>query len=107
MKVGDHHALTPATDSAGAASIRNEQIKTSNFEGLKSPALNKEGRADLTTVQLSPEAFRLMSGEGIEFNTAKIEQMRQAISEGRFEFNPDAVADKLIANVQELLSGRR
>lgn len=106
MKIGDHHGLTPATDTAGAASIRNDQIKTSNFEGHKSPAINKDGRPDLTTVQLSPEAFRLMSGDGIEFNTAKIEQMRQAISEGRFEFNPEAVADQLIANVQELLSSR-
>lgn len=40
------------------------------------------------------------------FDAAKVEDIKRAIREGRFNVNAEAVADKLISGVQELLSTR-
>ena len=41
-----------------------------------------------------------------EFDAEKVQRIAQAIREGRFTVNAEAIADKLIANAQELLSGK-
>lgn len=41
-------------------------------------------------------------GEGA-FDGAKVDRIAQAIREGRFTINAGAIADKLIANAQELI----
>lgn len=40
------------------------------------------------------------------FDTAKVQRISQAISEGKFTINANAIADKLVSNAQELLSAR-
>ena len=45
------------------------------------------------------------NGEG-SFDAAKVERIAQAIRDGKFEVNPEVIADKLIVNAQELL-GRK
>ena len=40
------------------------------------------------------------------FDAAKVARITQAISEGKFTVNANAIADKLVANAQELLSAR-
>lgn len=57
-----------------------------------------------TQVALSDTVASLKSGtaEGV-FDTAKVERISGAIREGRFTINPEAIADKLIVNAQELL----
>ena len=40
------------------------------------------------------------------FDQAKVERIAQAIRDGQFRVNPEAIADKLIANAEELL-GRK
>lgn len=40
------------------------------------------------------------------FDAAKVARISQAISEGKFTINAHAIADKLVANAQELLSAR-
>jgi negative regulator of flagellin synthesis FlgM len=41
------------------------------------------------------------------FDAAKVERISQAIRDGSFKVNADAIADKLIANAQELLGRAR
>ncbi|MFG6461888.1 flagellar biosynthesis anti-sigma factor FlgM [Roseateles sp. DXS20W] len=40
------------------------------------------------------------------FDAAKVDRIAKAISEGKFTVNANAIADKLVANAQELLSAR-
>lgn len=47
-----------------------------------------------------------LAGDGI-FDTAKIQEIKQAISEGRFKVNAEAVADRLLDTVKELLQSQR
>jgi negative regulator of flagellin synthesis FlgM len=36
-------------------------------------------------------------------NSARIQEIKQAISEGRFKINPDAIADSLIDTAKDLI----
>jgi len=55
--------------------------------------------------QLRAIQARLASGEVVD--AAKVAEIRQAIAEGRFQVNPDAIAERLLQTVQELLEGYR
>ena len=55
------------------------------------------------TVDISPEASALAAGDG-SFDAAKVDRISQSIKDGTFKPNPEAIADKLIANAQELLA---
>lgn len=58
-------------------------------------------------VELS-QAASALSGPAAEasFDGAKVERIAQAIRDGKFTVNPEAIADKLIVNAEELL-GRK
>jgi negative regulator of flagellin synthesis FlgM len=56
------------------------------------------------TVALSSTAATLLSGGASgEFDAEKVARMSAAIASGDFKINAEAIADKLIANAQELL----
>lgn len=41
------------------------------------------------------------------FNSQKVAEIKQAISEGRFQINPERIADGLISSVREMLDQNR
>jgi len=55
-------------------------------------------------VALSPTVSQLVadSAQGV-FDTAKVQRISDAIRNREFKVDPEAIADKLIANAQELL----
>jgi negative regulator of flagellin synthesis FlgM len=55
-------------------------------------------------VALSTTVSQLAAGgsEGV-FDAEKVQRISDAIRDGKFKVNPEAIADKLIANAQELL----
>ena len=62
-------------------------------------------------VQLSPLSSQLQAIESSMADTpmidsARVAEIRQAIAEGRFKVNPDAVADRLLQTARELLRSR-
>ena len=58
-------------------------------------------------VALSPAATALSGVESdATFDAGKVERIAQAIREGQFKINAEAIADKLIVNAQDLL-GRK
>jgi negative regulator of flagellin synthesis FlgM len=59
----------------------------------------------LSTAAASMRAGAAGAAEG-SFDAAKVERISQAIRDGRFQVNAEAIADKLIAHAVELL-GRR
>lgn len=52
-------------------------------------------------------AFHSVAGAEAAFDSKKVAEIRQAISEGRFQINPERIADGLINSVQELLGKNR
>lgn len=55
-------------------------------------------------VSLSTLAGSLQAGEKPPVNTARIQEIKQAISEGRFKINPEAIADRLIESARDLVN---
>ena len=63
------------------------------------------GTADASAkIALSSAAASLIAGgSNTEFDAEKVARISRAIDTGRFKINPEVIADKLIANAQELL----
>lgn len=57
-------------------------------------------------VSLSPLAGSLKASEQQPVNSARINEIKQAISEGRFKINPEAIADRLIDSARQLISSQ-
>lgn len=55
-------------------------------------------------VSLSQIAGSLQASEKPPVNTARIQEIKAAISEGRFKINPEAIADRLIESARDLLN---
>lgn len=60
--------------------------------------------APSTEVQLSDVAKLAASQLDAGFDAEKVQRMAKAIQDGTFQVNPDAIADKLIANAREQLA---
>lgn len=63
-------------------------------------------------VHLSPNVTKLQNidsgaSSGAIVNTARVQEIKQAISEGSFQINPEVVADRLMETVKELLQSRK
>ncbi len=81
------------------------------------PQSNATGAADNTkaqndNVELSSNSLKLSALEGSlasqpVIDSARVNEIRQAIADGKFKINPDAIADKLVASVKELLANRK
>jgi negative regulator of flagellin synthesis FlgM len=72
----------------------------------KTPAPTRPaGNEPSAKVELSSQtALQGQPTGNADFDRAKVDRIAQAIRDGRFEINADAIADKLIANAQELLA---
>jgi negative regulator of flagellin synthesis FlgM len=91
MKIGhlDNHAsVTKATKErktgSGNAAAGDATAEPSAQVALSSAALGANGGVP-------------------EFDSDKVDRIAQAIRDGKFTVNADAIADKLISNAQELL----
>lgn len=96
MKVGP--SVNPV-----AVAPSNSDTRTSNVQGR---AGDKPAAEPSAKVALSDTVTSLndSQGEGV-FDAAKVERISAAIRNGQFKVNPQAIADKLIQNAQDLLGG--
>ena len=58
-------------------------------------------------VSLSALAGTLQSGEKPPVNLAKIQEIKDAIAQGRFKINPEAIANGLIETARDLVNSQR
>ena len=100
MKIGNP-ADKPAGVAVGSPAAADAAAKTGQAQAAAASA----GAADPSaTVALSSTAATLLSGgASAEFDAEKVARMSEAIASGSFKINAEAIADKLIANAQELL----
>ncbi|HEV7576945.1 MAG TPA: flagellar biosynthesis anti-sigma factor FlgM [Caldimonas sp.] len=100
MKIG-HPADKPLpATAAGTPAAPAEAAKAA------APAHAGAATVDASaTVALSSTASTLLSGGAAgEFDAEKVARVAGQIADGSFKINPEAIADKLIANAQELLT---
>lgn len=96
---------TPAVSgipAVGAKNVREapaQSATTAQGGGTPAPAQD--------TVDLSRAGAAISGLDGsADFDGAKVESIRQAIREGRFSVNAEAIADRLIAEATALLGPR-
>lgn len=87
---------------------------TPGEERARAPTANSAGntQSTATSVHLGATSAQLQKMESSMANTplvnaAKVEDIKQAISEGRFQVNSSAVADGLIQTVKDLISSHK
>lgn len=75
---------------------------------------NKDGSAtskgvsvDISPLSAQIQAIEARLGTGEAVDAARVAEIKQAISEGRFKVNPEVVADRLLATVKELIAAYR
>lgn len=85
-------SLGEASARPGKTGQRTEDVANSN-DGVQ------------MSTQLRNIEQNLANGE--VFNAAKVEEIKQAISEGRFVVNPEKVADRLLETVRDLIQTRQ
>ena len=79
--------------------------------GAEAPGANTKPQPSAgVTVTLSSTSQAMSAGGGNSsdvFNAAKVESMKQAIANGTFKVNAEAIADKMLSNAAEMLSATR
>ncbi len=58
-------------------------------------------------VSLSRVASEMMVTDKPPVNTSRIQEIKDAISQGRFRINPEAIADGLIETARDLVNSQR
>lgn len=94
-------------------SIQSGQVSEGQARGPKAGTAGAHaGTGGGPRVELSPLGSQLA---GIEasladvpvVDTQRVEEIKLAISEGRFKVNPDVIADKLLETVRELIQAQK
>ena len=100
MKIGNPADKPPVAAPVGRDSATAQPSKA----GTPGVAAGAEAAAS-ARIELSSTAASLLSGgTSSEFDADKVARLSQAIANGTFKVDADAIADKLIANAQELLT---
>ena len=64
------------------------------------------GPADNVQLSVQLQSIEKNLANSEVFDAARVAEIKQAISEGRFVVNPDKVADRLVETVRELIQAR-
>ena len=90
--------------------IDNISSNTNSVTGSNPLRINRSSDG---VVQPRPSSNVQLSGQALDvnantdsFDSAKVDEIRAAISEGRFQINPSAIADSLIQTARDLVQAQ-
>ncbi|MCV2367369.1 flagellar biosynthesis anti-sigma factor FlgM [Roseateles oligotrophus] len=103
MKIGNSPEVASAP--VGVDKPAAGQTGRASANGGSAPVGNKKAPEASAKLELSSNATQLLQGvpEDGSFDAAKVGRISQAITEGKFTVNANVIAEKLIANAQEML----
>lgn len=106
MKIGQPLENSIPLHSGTAAATKN----TGQGANASSVAVTNASQSDrsagvaVTVSTLARGLEKSARGAAAEIDTKKVESVRSAIQNGTYVVNPEAIADKLLANAQEMLN---
>lgn len=92
--IASQHATAVAKNGPAASTL----AKTGATKGVQSAGV----AVTVSTMARSLEAAN--KGESPDIDMVKVDSVRSAIAQGTYKVNPEAIADKLLSNAQEMLS---
>ena len=95
-------AAKPNTGTADVATSTNNTASTASTAGA-AVAPTSSSVTNLSTISTQIQAAQATSGSDAVFSTSKVSEIKQAISEGRFQVDSSKVADGLLGGVRDLL----
>ena len=103
MKIDNSIKSTPAS-KVGQTTAK----KTGGSSAAKGASASaSQDKVDINPLSSQLQALESSLEEVSVVDTAKVESIKQAISEGRFKVDPDAIADRLIETVKEMVLSRK
>jgi negative regulator of flagellin synthesis FlgM len=85
----------------GSAGSRAAAAGTAKTEGASGAQQAEQGSTVVSTT------LHTIADTEPAFNSQRVAEIRQAISDGRFQINPEKIADGLINSVREMLAQNR
>jgi len=99
MKIG--HPAAGIHEQASTAPAAGGRAAQDDSKAQGSAAVAGSAQIDLSSTASALIANN--RGAAAEFDSAKVGRISQSIADGSFHVNAEAIADKLIANAQEVL----
>ena len=93
----------PAGDVAASTGNTSNAATTNSTSGANTSSTV----TTLSTISTQLQAAQASSSSDAVFSTSKVNEIKQAISEGRFQVNSEKVANGLLDSVHDLLGSRR
>ena len=101
MKIDNSGKPTPSTGGSSAARPRTQGAgNAAAAQGGATAAHSGQTEATLSGLQ----GLDALLASGAVMDTARVAEIKQAISEGRFQVNAEKIADGLLQSVHEMLS---
>lgn len=106
MKIGQTPDLPAGSPAAPKKAAQDKDIAPASQaqEGARAPASTGASVSVSTLARTLEQADR---GTGADFDSVKVDAIKSAIDAGTYKVNPEAIADKLLANASEMLSVSR
>ena len=90
---------------AGSAASSQKAAPSASATAVASAAPNARSAGVAVTVStLARGLEKTGRGEAADIDTQKVAAVRAAIQQGTYVVNPEAIADKLLSNAQEMLN---
>lgn len=104
MKIGQPSEIpSPVTQAVNAATQKAQQQGSASV--VANSNAKQSTRSAGVSVSVSSAARDLKADDSnADMDMQKVASVRQAIEDGSYQVNPEAIADKLLSNAQELLN---
>lgn len=90
--------IESSSNPVGATLVKATRAQTA---GKASPPSDAEVQLSVASAQLST------ADDEQSFDSARVSEIKQAITEGRFTINAGAIADRLISSARQLVDSQR
>lgn len=106
MKIGQKPELPGALAQTGLAKQAKSPASAAEGAAKDAAAVSTAG-VPVTVSTAARGALDPTSRPNADFNAGKVKAVREAIENGTFSVDAEAVADKMLSNAQEILSRSR